>query len=129
MPMGRTHSWENVGEGARPFVSGLTLQVRRADSVAPVADRAFANPNPSMGDAWLGALAYTAQLFCDFAGYSSMAIGLALMIGFRFIENFNAPYGSRSITEFWRRWHISRSEEHTSELQSLMRTSYAVFCL
>src|SRR3546814_12068846 len=60
-------------------------------------------------DAWLGALAYTAQLFCDFAGYSSMAIGLALMIGFRFIENFNAPYGSRSITEFWRRWHISLS--------------------
>jgi len=62
-----------------------------------------------MGDAWLGISAYSIQLFFDFAGYSEMAVGLALMMGFRFIENFNNPYISRSITEFWRRWHISLS--------------------
>jgi alginate O-acetyltransferase complex protein AlgI len=62
-----------------------------------------------MADAWLGALAYTAQLYFDFSGYSDMAIGLGLMMGFRFIENFNQPYASQSITEFWRRWHMSLS--------------------
>jgi alginate O-acetyltransferase complex protein AlgI len=63
----------------------------------------------STGDAWLGALAYTVQLYYDFAGYSNMAIGLGMMMGFKFIENFDHPYISRSITEFWRRWHISLS--------------------
>jgi alginate O-acetyltransferase complex protein AlgI len=80
-----------------------------ADSVAPLADRIFALEAPTMAEAWLGALAYSIQLFFDFAGYSAMAIGLGLMIGFRFVENFDAPYISRSITEFWHRWHISLS--------------------
>jgi alginate O-acetyltransferase complex protein AlgI len=65
--------------------------------------------HPTTGDAWLGALAYTAQLYFDFSGYSDMAIGLGLMMGFRFMENFKQPYISQSITEFWRRWHISLS--------------------
>src|SRR3546814_18534004 len=83
-------------------------------SLAVVADHCFALDNPTTGDAWLGALAYTAQLYFDFSGYSDMAIGLGLMMGFRFMETFKQPYISQSITEFWRRWHISlstRSEE------------------
>jgi alginate O-acetyltransferase complex protein AlgI len=77
--------------------------------VAPLADLAFATPNPSMGLAWLGSIAYMMQLYFDFSGYSDMAIGLGLMIGFHFRPNFDTPYISRSITEFWRRWHISLS--------------------
>ena len=60
-------------------------------------------------ESWLGAVAYTLQLYFDFSGYSDMAIGLGLMIGFRFVENFNIPYISQLITEFWRRWHMSLS--------------------
>jgi alginate O-acetyltransferase complex protein AlgI len=88
---------------------GFAMKVLIADTVAPLADAAFALPNPTLAEAWLGAIAYSIQLFFDFAGYSAMAIGLGLMMGFRFIENFNNPYWSRSITEFWRRWHISLS--------------------
>src|SRR5690606_8428676 len=72
-------------------------------------DAMFALQNPTMAEAWFGALAYTIQLLFDFMGYSSMAIGLGLMMGFRLIENFNHPYSARSITDFWRRWHISLS--------------------
>ncbi|WP_245851710.1 MBOAT family O-acyltransferase [Monaibacterium marinum] len=107
--MHRTHSLELFTQGMYRFILGLAMKVLVADSVAPLADRMFSLPNPSMPESWLGALAYTIQLFFDFAGYSAMAIGLGLMIGFRFIENFNAPYISRSITEFWQRWHISLS--------------------
>ena len=85
------------------------MKLLLADSVAPLADRAFALSAPSLTEAWLGAAAYAIQLFFDFAGYSAMAIGLGLMIGFTFTENFNAPYISTSVTEFWRRWHISLS--------------------
>lgn len=105
----RTHSLELFTRGVYRFVIGLSMKVLVADNVAPLADRMFALPEPTLAESWLGALAYTVQLFFDFAGYSAMAIGLGLMIGFRFIENFNAPYISRSITEFWRRWHISLS--------------------
>jgi len=80
-----------------------------ADTVAVLADKAFALEDPSMADAWLGAIAYSIQLYFDFSGYSDMAIGLGMMMGFKFIENFNAPYIAQSITEFWRRWHISLS--------------------
>jgi alginate O-acetyltransferase complex protein AlgI len=90
-------------------MSGFAKKVLIADAVAPLADSAFALQNPAMGDAWLGIAAYSIQLFFDFAGYSEMAVGLALMMGFRFIENFRHPYVSCSITEFWRRWHISLS--------------------
>ena len=77
--------------------------------MATIADRVFAGPDPTAAEAWLGALAYTVQLYFDFSGYSDMAVGLGLMMGFRFMENFNHPYISRSITEFWTRWHISLS--------------------
>ena len=105
----RQHSISLVARGLRRFVSGLAMKLLVADSVAPLVDRIFALPEPTMAEAWLGALAYSIQLLFDFAGYSAMAIGLGLMIGFRFPENFNAPYKSRSITEFWKRWHISLS--------------------
>ncbi len=105
----RTHSLEKFAAGVQRFVIGLAMKVLVADTVAPLADRVFALSSPTLAEAWLGALAYSIQLFFDFAGYSAMAIGLGLMIGFRFVENFNSPYVSQSITEFWRRWHISLS--------------------
>lgn len=105
----RRHSVELFAEGATRFMQGFVKKVFIADAIAPLADQAFALDNPTMADAWLGTLAYTAQLYFDFSGYSDMAIGLGLMMGFRFIENFNQPYVSQSITEFWRRWHISLS--------------------
>lgn len=105
----RLHSPELFLQGVGRFAQGLAMKLLIADTVAPLADRVFATANPTLAEAWLGAGAYTIQLFFDFAGYSAMAIGLGLMIGFRFMENFNAPYRSQSITEFWRRWHISLS--------------------
>ena len=80
-----------------------------ANGVATVADAAFGTANPSVAFAWLGAAAYTFQIYFDFSAYSDMAIGLGRMFGFHFLENFNYPYISESITEFWRRWHISLS--------------------
>ncbi len=105
----RTHSIALFAKGLRRFIAGLAMKLLIADSVAPLADRIFALSDPTMAEAWTGAIAYSIQLLFDFAGYSAMAIGLGLMIGFGFPENFNAPYTSRSITEFWRRWHISLS--------------------
>ena len=105
----RTHSLQLFGQGCLLFMGGFCAKVLVADPIAPVADAAFALNAPSVADAWLGTVAYTLQLFFDFSGYSTMAIGLALMIGFRFPQNFNDPYWSRSITEFWQRWHMSLS--------------------
>ncbi|MCE0506960.1 MBOAT family protein [Roseivivax sp. GX 12232] len=105
----RHHSMENVTSGMIRFFIGLSKKVLLADAVAPLADLAFATQNPSMALAWAGAVAYMLQLYFDFSGYSDMAIGLGRMMGFRFIENFDLPYHARSITEFWRRWHISLS--------------------
>lgn len=105
----RTHTFEKFSEGALRFMVGFCKKVLIADGVASLADRAFASAAPSAADAWLGALAYTVQLYFDFSGYSDMAVGLGLMMGFRFMENFNHPYVSRSVTEFWTRWHISLS--------------------
>ncbi|MEM7268083.1 MAG: MBOAT family protein [Pseudomonadota bacterium] len=105
----RAHSADKFFQGVGRFAQGLAMKLLVADNVAPLADRVFALSDPTAAEAWLGALAYSIQLLFDFAGYSAMAIGLGLMIGFRFIENFNSPYVSRSITEFWRRWHISLS--------------------
>jgi alginate O-acetyltransferase complex protein AlgI len=97
--------------GVFRFVLGVNKKVLIANSVAPLADLAFYSWTPSLGaiDAWIGALAYTVQIYFDFSGYSDMAIGLAAMMGVRFDENFRAPYKSDSIKEFWRRWHISLS--------------------
>jgi alginate O-acetyltransferase complex protein AlgI len=105
----RVHSIDNFAKGCLIFMAGFCQKVLIADSVAPIADAVFSAANPSFIDAWLGTIAYTIQLFFDFSGYSSMAVGLALMIGFQFPENFNDPYISTSITEFWKRWHMSLS--------------------
>ena len=105
----RSHSLDQFGEGAIRFMQGFIKKVFIADSIAPLVDEGFALQEPSTADAWLTVVAYTVQLYFDFSGYSDMAIGLGLMMGFRFIENFNQPYISQSITEFWRRWHISLS--------------------
>lgn len=100
---------QNFALGARRFMIGLSMKVLVADSLSPLVGVAFAIENPSFMDAWLGCLAYSLQLFFDFAGYSAMAIGLGLMLGFHFPENFNHPYWARNIQDFWRRWHISLS--------------------
>jgi alginate O-acetyltransferase complex protein AlgI len=105
----RVHSWALFNEGSRRFAIGFAKKVLIADTLAPLVSNMFALPNPTAAEAWLGALAYTLQLYFDFSAYSHMAIGLGLMMGFRFMENFNDPYISCSITEFWRRWHISLS--------------------
>ena len=105
----RIHSLNRFSKGCMIFMGGFCVKVLLADPVAPLADAAFALEHPQFIDAWLGALAYTVQLFFDFSGYSSMAIGLALMIGFVFPQNFNDPYLSVSITDFWKRWHMSLS--------------------
>ncbi len=105
----RSHTFEKFSEGALRFMVGFCKKVLIADGVAGLADRAFASSDPSAANAWLGAVAYTVQLYFDFSGYSDMAVGLGLMMGFRFMENFNHPYISRSVTEFWTRWHISLS--------------------
>jgi alginate O-acetyltransferase complex protein AlgI len=103
---------ENFSYGVKRFIIGLSKKLILANTVAVVADRAFGAPvadSPTMLTAWLGVLCYTFQIYFDFSGYSDMAIGLGRMFGFRFDENFNYPYISRTITEFWRRWHISLS--------------------
>jgi alginate O-acetyltransferase complex protein AlgI len=105
----RVHSLQHFARGCEVFMIGFCMKVLVADPVASLADAAFGAPLPTFADAWLGTLAYTIQLFFDFAGYSTMAIGLALTIGFKFPENFNDPYLSGSITEFWQRWHMSLS--------------------
>jgi alginate O-acetyltransferase complex protein AlgI len=104
-----TRSFEDFGAGALRFMWGFCKKVLIADAVAPLANAVFALSRPSLADSWLGAGAYTVQLYFDFSGYTDMAVGLGLMMGLRFMENFRSPYLSESITEFWRRWHISLS--------------------
>ncbi len=105
----RDHSVEMFCDGLARFLIGLGKKVILADAVAPLADLAFGAESPGMALAWAGAAAYMLQLYFDFSGYSDMAIGLGKMMGFNFLENFRFPYISRSISEFWRRWHISLS--------------------
>lgn len=105
----RTYDWTNFCLGARRLMIGISMKVLIADTLAPIVDVAFALPHPTLADSWIGCAAYTLQLFFDFAGYSAMAIGLALMMGFHLPENFNNPYLARSIQDFWRRWHMSLS--------------------
>lgn len=105
----RLHSLDLFLTGTTIFAIGLAKKVLLADTVAPLANLAFQTPDPSFALSWVGGIAYMIQLYFDFSGYSDMAIGLGLMIGFRFRPNFDTPYISRSITEFWRRWHISLS--------------------
>ena len=107
----RKETLEDLAAGFERFVIGLAKKVLLANSFAVLADQAFAaNQKGSLISAafcWLGAVSYTLQIYFDFCGYSDMAIGLGRMFGFHFPENFNYPYISASVTEFWRRWHIS----------------------
>ncbi len=105
----RTHTLRKFGLGVLLFQAGMAKKVLIADMLAVRAEAAFGALSLSAFEAWTGALAYTFQIYFDFSGYSDMAIGLGLMIGFRFPINFDRPYVSKSITEFWRRWHISLS--------------------
>ncbi|MEU4801076.1 MBOAT family protein [Actinosynnema sp. NPDC023587] len=111
LPQRRLHRWDDIAAGFPRFALGLCKKVVIADSLAPLVDACFATPNDRMtfAIAWLGAIGYTLQLYFDFSGYSDMAIGLGRMLGFRLPENFARPYSSVTITEFWRRWHMSLS--------------------
>jgi alginate O-acetyltransferase complex protein AlgI len=101
---------EQVREGLERFSKGFLKKTLLADQLAVCADTVFADPAfYSSETCWLGVIAYTLQIYYDFSGYSDMAIGLAQMFGFKFPENFDHPYLSGSITEFWRRWHMSLS--------------------
>lgn len=101
---------ENVWAGSQIFIVGLFKKLMVADAVAPLVDQVYAHPE-YFGSAtvWLAVIAYAIQIYADFSGYSDMAIGCARILGFRFDQNFNMPYLSADISEFWRRWHISLS--------------------
>jgi len=106
----RDNSFLKYPDGLSRFVIGLSKKVLIADQVAIVADNAYYfldYGEVSAATAWIGAIAYSLQIYYDFSGYSDMAIGLGGMLGFKFPENFNYPYISSSIKEFWRRWHMS----------------------
>lgn len=103
----RTHTLNKAAEGIYRFLIGLSKKVLLADTCSLLADAAFTGTDLSTPMAWIGVLAYTLQIYFDFSGYSDMAIGLGLLFGFRFPENFDRPYLSKSITEFWQRWHIT----------------------
>ncbi|MFM1652247.1 MBOAT family O-acyltransferase [Brevibacillus sp. B_LB10_24] len=105
----RVFSSIQFAEGIKRFILGLSKKTLLANPLGSVADTVFATSaaDLSTGSAWIGILAYTLQIYYDFSGYSDMAIGLGKMFGFEFAENFHYPYISKSISEFWRRWHIS----------------------
>jgi alginate O-acetyltransferase complex protein AlgI len=105
----RSHTLDKFVAGITFFALGMAKKVLIANPCGKVADLAFAADSLLPLDAWLGAVAYAFQIYFDFSGYSDMAIGLGLMFGFVFLKNFDSPYRARSITEFWRRWHISLS--------------------
>jgi alginate O-acetyltransferase complex protein AlgI len=102
---------QGFADGVRRFSEGLAKKVLVANAVAVPADQIFAFPGKAWTPvlAWFGTLCYTVQIYFDFSGYSDMAVGLGKMFGFQFLENFNFPYISQSIREFWRRWHMSLS--------------------
>ena len=105
----RDHSSTLFGAGAVAFAAGFVKKVLIADTMEPIATAGFEMSAPGLVPAWTSLIAYSLQIYFDFSGYSDMAIGLGLMLGFRFPRNFDSPYKSESITEVWRRWHISLS--------------------
>lgn len=114
--LSRTHTWQKFEQGAARFVQGLGKKLLLANTFATVADNVYELTRAGhqlikipVSLAWIGAFAYMLQIFFDFSAYSDMAIGLGKIFGFSFEENFNYPYISKSIGEFWRRWHISLS--------------------
>lgn len=108
----REHSFDKFGEGTRRFIIGLAKKILLSNQLAAVADLAFEHTGSELTVvmSWIGALSFMLQIYFDFSGYSDMAIGLGKMFGFDFNENFNYPYISTSISEYWRRWHISLGE-------------------
>jgi len=105
----RAHTWAKFSSGVALFSLGFAKKVLLANPIGQVATAAFNAQALSTPDAWFGAIAYAFQIYFDFCGYSDMAVGLGRMIGFEFMKNFDAPYRADSITDFWRRWHISLS--------------------
>ena len=103
----RTHSWENLAYGLRRFLVGLGKKIILADNFALLMKLFRESGEPSVLFYWMYAIAFLLNIYFDFSGYSDMAIGLGRIFGFHFLENFNYPYLSKSIAEFWRRWHIS----------------------
>ena len=103
----RTHSWENMALGLRRFLVGLGKKVILADNFALLMKLFRESGEKSVLFYWMYAIAFALNIYFDFSGYSDMAIGLGRIFGFHFIENFNYPYLSKSVTEFWRRWHMS----------------------
>jgi len=105
----RRHTADKVARGLAFFIVGLAKKALLADALAPAAELAFDKGAPGAAVAWVGLLAYSFQIYFDFSGYSDMAIGLGLLLGFEFPRNFNSPYQATSIRDFWRRWHMSLS--------------------
>jgi len=105
----RSHTVERFASGVALFILGFAKKLLIANPLGAVADAAFGAQSLDTPAAWLGLLAYALQIYYDFCGYSDMAVGLGRMFGFEFMKNFDAPYRAESITDFWRRWHISLS--------------------
>ena len=103
----RTHTWEDITAGLRRFLAGLSKKILLANQLGELTQIFRGSDEKSVLFYWLYAVAFTLQIYFDFSGYSDMAIGLGRIFGFRFLENFDYPYLSRSVTEFWRRWHMS----------------------
>ena len=106
----RKENWNDFSSGLTRFVIGMAKKMLLANYLGQLADYVWGIEDKTVLLAWIGAIAYTFQIYYDFSGYSDMAIGLGRMFGFHFEENFNYPYISKSITEFWRRWHMSLSQ-------------------
>lgn len=105
----RTFTWEKFARGASFVCLGMGKKILLANPMGHIADAVFAAASPHWQDAWFGVVSYAFQIYFDFSAYSDMAVGLALMLGFLFTKNFHDPYRADSITDFWRRWHISLS--------------------
>src|SRR4051812_9807531 len=105
----RQHTLDKFARGVAFLAFGMGKKILLANPMGHIADTAFAGGAKHFYDAWFGLVGYAFQIYFDFSGYSDMAVGLALMLGFVLIQNFDSPYKSQSITEFWRRWHISLS--------------------
>ena len=103
----RKHNWADIGAGMGRFVIGLGKKVLIADALGTLSANMLSPASPSVLAKWLAILAYMLQIYFDFSGYSDMAIGLGRAMGFRFLENFNYPFIANSVSDFWRRWHIS----------------------
>lgn len=107
--IGKRHQLSEVCHGAALFILGLGKKLLVADGIAPLVEGVFNGTSHGFVDSWIAVFGFTMQLYFDFSGYTDMAIGLAALFGFRFPQNFNAPYHAESISDFWSRWHMSLS--------------------